>query len=181
MEKQVRHILMEIIFMADFIAAKKTTPRVDLTPMVDLGFLLITFFIVSTTMQQQRGLKFFLPADGPPSLAPESSSLTLVPTENNTVLYYMGTLETAAQLNQLGTTGFSLTEGVGQLIRNKKSALRSLGKDKDFTVLIYPDGSSSYKNMVDIIDELLINDVRKYCLSENTVAIDNLKLALKNK
>jgi biopolymer transport protein ExbD len=172
---------METVFMADFIVAKKTSPKVDLTPMVDLGFLLITFFIVSTTMQEQRVLKFFLPADGPPTLAPESSSLTLVPTENNTVLYYSGTLETAAQLNQLGTTGFSLTEGVGQLIRNKKRALQLSGKEKDFTVLIYPDGSSSYKNMVDIIDELLINNVHKYCLSENTTAIENLKLALKNK
>jgi biopolymer transport protein ExbD len=167
--------------MADFIVSKKTLPKVDLTPMVDLGFLLISFFMVSTTLQQQRALKFFLPADGPPTLVPESSSLTLVPTENNTVLYYAGTLESAARLNQMGTTSFSLTEGVGQLIRNKKMTLQSMGKEKDFTVLIYPDGSSSYKNMVDIIDELLINDVHKYCLSENTAAIENLKLALKNK
>ncbi|ULQ51829.1 ExbD/TolR family protein [Flavihumibacter fluvii] len=165
--------------MAEIITSKKSSPRVDLTPMVDLGFLLITFFIISTTMQEQRVLKFFLPADGPPVLAGESTTLTLVPTANNVVSYFHGSLEEALTTKQYGVTGFSLSGGVGELLRKKKQDLRNLGKDKDMTIIIYPDKSSSYKNLVDLVDEMLINDIHKYCITDNEEAITGLNNAIK--
>lgn len=175
MESFRKAILQETNHMAEIIAAKKSMPRVDLTPMVDLGFLLITFFMISTTMKEQRALRFFLPQDGTGTVVGESTTLTLVPTENNTVLYFHGSLGEAVRQNQLGSTGFSLQNGVGQLIRDKKALLRKSGKDKDLAILVYPDQSSTYKNVVDIIDELLINDVHTYCISDDAVTIAALK------
>src|SRR6202000_2642174 len=73
--------------------SKKLSTRVDLTPMVDLGFLLITFFIFTTTMSEPRALKLFLPkaADPKDSIPVKRSAvITLMPGKNNLVYYYEG-------------------------------------------------------------------------------------------
>ena len=159
---------------------KIKSTKVDLTPMVDLGFLLITFFIVTTTMQEQRSMKFFLPADGIPTNIPKSTALTIVPMDNNQVYYFHGDLNDAIQSNAFGVTGFSLDKGIGQLIRDKKKVLKALGKEKDLMVLIYPDKLSSYKNVVDLLDEMLINDVHHYCLTSNEPTIAALNAAIRD-
>ncbi|WP_290798073.1 ExbD/TolR family protein [Flavihumibacter sp. UBA7668] len=161
--------------------SKKRSTRVDLTPMVDLGFLLITFFIFTTTMSENTAMKFNLPADGEQTNVANSTTLTLIPTENNELIYFHGQLTEAIQLNLLGKTSFQSTNGVGDLLREKRKALTALGKLKDFTVLIYPDQLASYKNIVDVMDELLINAVPVYCLSDNLPTIEKAKLALVSK
>ena len=74
-------------------AGKRRSLRVDLTPMVDLGFLLISFFIFTTTLSAMKEVRFYLPADGPPVSYGASTSLTLVPAANNRVWYFDGTLD----------------------------------------------------------------------------------------
>lgn len=148
--------------------SKKNSTRVDLTPMVDLGFLLITFFIFTTSMTEPRATKLDMPADGPFSKSPESSSLTAILLENNNVFYYHGKLGDARQNGRYGTTTFDLANGLGQLIREKKVYLNSQKNNggDELTLMIKPLDESAYKSVVDVLDEVMINDVKTYALME---------------
>src|SRR6516165_3765516 len=73
--------------------SKKLSTRVDLTPMVDLGFLLITFFIFTTSMSRAKALAIRLPKDVPDTFKvkqPASGALTVLLTGNDQAYYYEG-------------------------------------------------------------------------------------------
>src|SRR3978361_675062 len=72
---------------------KKLSTRVDLTPMVDLGFLLISFFIFTTSLASPTAMKLVIPADAPVSDHPQTSeerTLTLLIAKDNRLFYYPG-------------------------------------------------------------------------------------------
>jgi biopolymer transport protein ExbD len=138
---------------------KKLSTRVDLTPMVDLGFLLITFFIFTTTMAQPTSMQLFLPKD---TDKPEeqnklkaSGALSIMLSKNNTIYYYEG--ELLPDGSNFKSTNF---KEIRNIILNKKRST----DPKDFMVVIKPGPLSSYKNSVDILDEMTINDVKRYAL-----------------
>jgi biopolymer transport protein ExbD len=138
---------------------KKLSTRVDLTPMVDLGFLLITFFIFTTTMSQPTAMKLYLPKD---TEKPEeqnkvkaSGALTLMLGKNDVVYYYEG--ELAPQGANFKTSTF---KEVRNIILDKKKAT----DPEDFVVVIKPMPDATYKNTVDILDEMTINDVKRYAM-----------------
>jgi len=138
---------------------KKQSTRVDLTPMVDLGFLLITFFIFTTTMSQPTAMRLFLPKD---TDKPEeqnkvkaSGALSLLLGNNDVIYYYEG--ELAPDGSNFKTSTFKEIRDV--IINKKKST-----DPQDFVVVIKPNEESTYKNAIDALDEMTINDVKRYAL-----------------
>lgn len=144
--------------------SKKHSTRVDLTPMVDLGFLLITFFVFTTSMSKPAEMKLVMPTDkGADMPVKESTCLTLIPMAANKVLYYHGKLEDAIQKNEYGITDYSSAKGIGPLIRSKQTMLEKSGFTRDELLLIIkPSSECSFGNTVDILDEVLINILTHY-------------------
>jgi len=143
--------------------SKKLSTRVDMTPMVDLGFLLITFFVLTTTWSKPHVTKLRMPADGPPMESGENATLTVVPVAGNKVFYFHGDLDAALRSGAYGITGYG---GIGDIIRQKQAAMDQSykGGRKELMLLIKPSAEASYGNMVSLLDETLINLVSKYAL-----------------
>lgn len=171
--------------------AKKLSTRVDMTPMVDLGFLLITFFIFTTTMKQPTTVNLNMPKDTDKeeeqNKAKESGALTIMLGKDDHVYYYEGQL--APDASNFKATTYS---GIRDIIINKKKQVvaayrtdpaceakerdkaikdgkknidpRKLCEDQDFLVVIKPSPEATYKNTVDILDEMTINKVRRYAI-----------------
>jgi biopolymer transport protein ExbD len=183
--------------------AKKLSTRIDMTPMVDLGFLLITFFIFTTTMSSPTALKLNVPKDTDKeeeqNKAKESGALTIMLGKGNNIYYYEGQLKVDATGNNFVATnekGFRLTiKDVRDVILKKKADVisryrrdqacidKKMGewkqkgiKDKylkdaeesceqeDLVVVIKPSEEATYKNTVDVLDEMSICRVLKYAM-----------------
>ena|SRR5687767_1767971 len=148
--------------------AKKLSTRVDLTPMVDLGFLLITFFIFTTTMSQPTAMKLFLPKDveeKDQNKLKASGALTIMLAKDNNVFYYEG--ELAPDGSNFKSSNF---KDIRKIIIDKKKVT----DPKDFMIVIKPGPESTYKNTVDMLDEMQINDVKRYAM----VDISDVELKL---
>ena len=150
---------------------KKLSTRVDLTPMVDLGFLLITFFIFTTTMSQPTAFKLFLPDDKvipeDQNKAKESGVLTIMMGADNHIYYYEGQLKPDG--SNFLSASYNGENSIREIILKKKADVISRSRDaenpeKDFVVVIKPSVDCNYQNVVDILDEMAINVVKKYAL-----------------
>ena len=144
---------------------KRQNIRTDMTPMVDLGFLLITFFVITAELNKPKSMKLFMPHDGPSSNVPESRSLTFLMGADNTVYYYFGEEEKAVKNNTVMQTSWYEQEGIGKIIREKQQALDKIPEGRSsLVVVIKPGERSTYKNAVDMLDEMLINRVTRYAV-----------------
>src|SRR5258706_5471257 len=72
------------------IRAKRASTHIDMTPMVDLAFLLLTFFMLTTTFMKQSSLVITMPVKGPPSTVPITRTITILLTSGDRILWYMG-------------------------------------------------------------------------------------------
>jgi biopolymer transport protein ExbD len=167
--------------------AKKLSTRVDMTPMVDLGFLLITFFIFTTTMSSPKALNLNMPKDTKNeeelNKAKESGALTIMLGKNNGVFYYEGQL--APDGSNFKTANFATIRD--EIINKKKEVMKTHVHDsncpkiwaenkgdknscldRDFVVVIKPDEEATYRNTVDMLDEMTINNVKRYAMVDIT-------------
>jgi len=132
--------------------AKKLSTRVDLTPMVDLGFLLITFFVFTTTMSQSTAMKMNEPKDDDSTeqiKVKNSGAMTILLGKADQVYYYFGQLDPEKLSEQFKSTTF---KQVRDLIVQKK---KSTNVD-DLMYIIKSDKESTFKNAIDILDEMSI-------------------------
>src|ERR1041385_9009315 len=167
--------------------AKRLSTRVDMTPMVDLGFLLITFFIFTTTMSSPKALNLNMPKDTNKdeelNKAKESGALTIMLGKNNGVYYYEG--QSAPDGSNFKTANFATIRD--EIINKKKEVIKTHVHDsncpkiwaenkgdknscldRDFVVVIKPDEDATYRNTVDMLDEMTINNVKRYAMIDIT-------------
>lgn len=141
--------------------AKKLSTRLDMTPMVDLGFLLITFFIFTSTMSTPTTLDLFMPKDTKKdeelNKAKESGALTILLGKDNNIYYYEGQLSVDEASNNFKSTNF---KGIRDVIIDKKKST----PPEDLVIVIKPNEEATYKNTVDILDEMTINQVKRFAL-----------------
>lgn len=145
-------------------ARKILSTRVDLTPMVDLGFLLITFFIFTTKIGEPKVMDLALPAKGDSSKTGEEKTLNLVLGENDRLWYYSGN-----SIEQISATDYSA--GIRKIIKERRDYIGKVFKDKnELVVLIKPTTFSSYKNVIDVFDEMTISGVTRHVLMDPSEA-----------
>ena len=150
--------------------AKKMSTKVDMTPMVDLAFLLLTFFMLTTTFARPYVLKLTMPAKGAETAVPESRTLTIVLGRNHRVHYFFGLnapLDKSVRRPELRTTNFA-ANGIRQVL------LRHGQTVPGAVVLIKPGAESKYQDLVNILDEMTITDQKKYALVDITPADNQL-------
>jgi len=155
---------------------KKLSTRIDLTPMVDLGFLLITFFMFTTTLAKPKTMEINMPykdenlKEEEKNKIKNSVALTVLLSKNHRVYYYEGIGDNPDVAPDVKLTYFTPEKGIRDVIiakqkevAAKKARQELTGKDET-TVLIKPDSNSTYSDLVNILDEMNINDVRVYAI-----------------
>jgi biopolymer transport protein ExbD len=157
------------------VRSKKASTRVDLTAMVDLAFLLITFFILTTTLQKPKAMDLTMPDkdDTHNQLpVPETRTMTVLLGKNNKVEWYMG-LPTKP-LTAPTVTGFGKSGIRESLFEKGKEVMARSGKD--MIVLIKPSDKSTYADMVSMMDELnIVGNQQRAIVDISPMEVDLLK------
>ncbi|MDQ1087840.1 biopolymer transporter ExbD [Siphonobacter sp. SORGH_AS_1065] len=159
------------------VRSKKVSTRVDMTPMVDLGFLLITFFLLTTTLQKPVTMFLGMPAKDQDekqkqtSPIKESEAITVLLSKKDgedTVYWYQGTGKDVAT-TQVEKTSFAASGGLRDVLRRKKAEIG----DKFFVVIKSKD-EASYKSLVDVLDEMAISEIDKYGITD--INLNDIKI-----
>lgn len=141
------------------VRAKKQSTKIDMTPMVDLAFLLLTFFILTTTFNKPKTMEVNMPdkVDDPEQQTKinEKDILNLVLAEDNKIFWWIG-LEPPVNTTNYGKDGV------------RKVLLEHTRANEKMMVLIKPKDEARYENMVNILDEMDITKTQRYAIVEYT-------------
>ncbi|WP_069659662.1 ExbD/TolR family protein [Arcticibacter eurypsychrophilus] len=159
------------------VRSKKQSTRVDMTPMVDLMFLLITFFMLTTTLAKPQAMDLAMPDKDDVN---PNEQLDVADTRTMTVL-----LGNANRIEWfIGIAGNSLTpptvenfgkNGIRKTIIGKAKDIKA-ATGKDMIIIIKPSDKSNYKNLVDILDEMKITNTKQYAIVDiSAPEVDLLK------
>ncbi|MBL0103286.1 MAG: biopolymer transporter ExbD [Bacteroidetes bacterium] len=181
------------------VRAKKSSTHIDMTPMVDLAFLLLTFFILTTTFSKPKTMDITMPVkdqikEEDRTKVPASQTVSVILTKDDRIIWYVGIDDPntppethVGDFSENGPMSIhkmlleknklvydqvkmvddsvkrGLIEDKEDIIKQHKSAVKAAEK-KGLIVLIKPDESSKYKNLVDILDEMLVCNVGRYAI-----------------
>ena len=187
--------------------AKKASTHIDMTPMVDLAFLLLTFFILTSTFSKPKTMEITMPDDKDTAKKTEVKNvITFILSEKDKIYYYEKVLQDDPVLKE---TNFS-KDGVRKILSKindpvikkvaalgkKMLADKSLttsrrdslfavesnklrGEKSAVTVIIKADDKAKYRNVVDMIDEMGINDIDKYAIVTQFIPLETKLLSEK--
>jgi len=165
------------------VRSKKQNSKVDLTAMVDLAFLLITFFMLTTSLSKPQSMPLGLPAKDdekvkiPPVKTDQRRTVTLILGGNDQIKWYHGLLEAPEPNGKPTTTDYSSNGIRKEILKRVASIPQVMGdKDKGMIIIIKPTKKSTYKNLVDILDEMAICKVPTYAIVNDFTPEEN-KLA----
>ena len=172
---------------------KKVSVHVDFTPMVDMNMLLITFFMLCTSLSKPQTMEINMPTnknvkEENQSVVKESEAITVICTGGDSVFYYEGkpnykdyTSLKSTSYTPDGLRAYLLRRNMNVVskineLKKKKEELKISEKDyKDQvsvlkngkgtpTVVIKATDSATYKNLIDVLDEMAICNIGKYAV-----------------
>jgi len=142
------------------VRSKKTSTRIDMTPMVDLAFLLLTFFVMTTTLNKPQTMEITMPEkvkdNDVQTPVNEKKVLTIILGKDDKVYWYIGMTDPTVEI-----TDFS-ADGVRKVLLKKNAEIDKM------VVLIKATDESKYKNVVDILDEMNITNMQRFVLVDIT-------------
>ncbi len=170
------------------VRAKKQSTHIDMTPMVDLAFLLLTFFMMTTTFGKPKTMEINMPVkpDTPENQTLVNNAVTILLTGDDKIYWYFGELkpETKLELTNYSNDGLRklfldknkfAVDRIKQLRTEsatnnmadttlKRLEVEAKGAKQALMVLVKADDKAKYKNIVDVLDELNITMVGKYAI-----------------
>ncbi|MEQ7802472.1 biopolymer transporter ExbD [Pedobacter sp. ASV1-7] len=139
------------------VRTKKQSTKVDLTAMVDLAFLLITFFMLTTSLSKPIAMDIAKPDKEDNSVERNelraSETMTILLGKNNKVAWYMGEAKNAQPTIE------NFSDIRKSILDNKKKVADATG-GRQIIMVIKPTSGATYKNFVDIMDELAITKIK---------------------
>ncbi|KFC20025.1 ExbD/TolR family protein [Chryseobacterium sp. FH1] len=142
----------------------KKAIHVDMTPMVDLGFLLITFFMFTTNFSKPNTINFSNTPKNPTNIETHidyRNSITFILGKDGRIFYYQAYKNNLTD-NSLKEVSFDRS----QVAKTIESAKANAPKKENFTVILKPADDSKYKTMIDMLDELTITKSERYGISD---------------
>lgn len=146
------------------VRSKKMSTRVDFTPMVDLAFLLISFFMLTTTLNKPQAMELNMPKkteDTEKEDVKEGWVLNVILDKSDKIWYYDGLV-----VYDMKSTDYS-AEGIRKVIYDKQEEVaKKYEKAEKMICIIKMTKDANYKNMVDILDEMDITDTKRYAIQD---------------
>jgi len=139
--------------------------KIDMTPMVDLNFLLLMFFMFTSSFTKPNVMDLGLPAKdpnpNPTHVIDDKNQITFIIGENNRIFYHQSNEKdlTEAGLKETDYNGLN----VSKIISN---AYEKAPKKENFTIIVKPTDDANYKNFVDMMDNISISKKERYGISD---------------